>query len=222
MNRILCTSVALIVCVPSFGDVTQIDVYGSINNSPGSPNVGQANISIWGDNLVVMEMTTSMAASPVDDPTPSMVGTFYGNTSIRGIFADPGEPMTPYMQFLNDVGLHTYQRATWGHFENNDEWYNFTPDVELVANSHARLYEMSVPEPYYAGSTDINYSVMGGFVSSIQPFVTIYDEPCPWGDFDWEVSVNVSGIFTADSVTFLPEPATAILLAIGLLAVRRR
>ncbi len=159
---------------------------------------------------------------PADNPQPGNAGILNVSISAQGDFIPNNGTITPAMEALAQNPI-----STGGTFQINEitvkqdgEWviYNFDPTLAVSWSSRGSFY-LDPEGLKHRGYLDADVWVNGAAFTDVRSNFQINEwtgeGPRPDWLADWESWSYFSGIVTPTSVTVIPEPATAALLAIG-------
>lgn len=183
---------------------------------------GYANGNFNGE-FVVTQLSTSLSVYPNSDPEPGNLGTFHFSMSGNGYV--PEDPATDHsIQFQLDHPLGTNNSWTINQVElyidpeRGYQWLQFTPTMRINGNANGSIY-LDPETDWFNYSLYSNVNVEGGvftntYVSFERNQWTGEGEPPEYFDELW-FNFNADGMITAENWSIVPEPATAVLLAIG-------
>lgn len=200
-----------------------ISLGSGYDNTLGSDSSWYAQA--WGNangSLLAESIGTSFWFEPASNPQPGNAGRFNLGVSVNGSFFPADGTITPEMQRLADNPLSASGtfRINEITVEQNDKWtiYSFNPTFQLSWDSQAYL-NISPERDWINGSIYANVWADGGQFTSSVPYFELNEwageGPRPDWLSDWSLNFSFSGLATPTSVVFIPEPATAVLLAIG-------
>ncbi len=224
MNRltttVLCAFVALMA---SLGFTAQAqagyDDFGLNYGMEMGPDFGSGNI--WGSgsaqNAVAMGMSSNAYIHYHENE-----GAFvcHGNTSIWGVWGNPGDDNPLYSVLEN--GLYLQSSLSWETVYENGQGWEFEQSVGITMFTNIGLsFGNNDGETEMYGYFSANSYGVGMIPTNVWASATIYEPGHPAGLPDWQASINWTYQVTS-GFHLVPAPGAFALLGLGGISFRLR
>jgi hypothetical protein len=205
-HKWVCTVIS-VVAVVAFSTMAQADIdhyVGSSYNAEDGSSDGWLDVYI--DDFVLTDWSTYTSVDPTTARWGVHVNHYYLTTDRVGL---------DYLAFMDEEGRFQQGDTTYYEVEYDGEYYYYVPEL-TVSWSNSAWFDLG----YWEGNSHAAIWANDSIIENVWASASYYPST-PREPEHWVVNAWFEGVFTGDIFT-VPEPGSALLLILGMLALRRR